>query len=405
MPELLGIDRLRNKLAVHRASNVIRYRYYDMHIAVKLMNPELPKELTYLRSVLGWCGKAVDSLADRIVFRTFANDNFDMNTIYQMNNEDILCDSAVLAAMIGSCAFIYIAPDADGFPRMRVIDAVNATGVLDPVTHMLSEGYAVLERDSFDNVTLEAYFLPGETQYFPRDGKPYRIKHAAPYPLLVPVIYRPDATRAFGHSRISRACMSITDAAMRTLLRTDIASEFYSYPQRYVVGMNADAESGFDKWRAAMSAFMRIDKDEDRERPTVGQFQQQSMTPFADQVRMLGGLFAGETGLTLDDLGMPSTNPSSAEAIKASHEQLRLTARKAQRTFGTGFINAGYLCACIRDDYAYLRQQIYETKVKWEPIFEPDVSQIGAIGDAIIKISQAFPDYFTEEKLRDLTGI
>lgn len=52
---------------------------------------------------------------------------------------------------------------------------------------------------------------------------------------------------------------------------------------------------------------------------------------------MFAGLFAGETGLTLDDLGFVTDNPSSAEAIKASHENLRLIARKAQRTFGTGF--------------------------------------------------------------------
>lgn len=405
MSELLGIDRLRNKLTLHQGSVAKRYRYYDMHMALTGINWELPQNLALMRSVLGWCGKAVDSLADRIVFRSFADDNFDMLGIYQMNNMDILFDSAILAAMIGSCSFIYIAPDSDGFPRMRVLDGMSATGVIDPVTYMLNEGYAVLERDSNNNILLEAYFLPGETRYFPANGKPYSVRNPAPYPLLVPVIYRPDATRAFGHSRITRACMDLTQAAMRTVRRADIASEFYSYPQRYVIGMSEDAEQGFDKWRAAMSAFMRIDKDEDRERPTVGQFQQQSMTPFADQIRMLAGLFAGETGLTLDDLGMPSANPSSSDAIKASHEQLRLTARKAQRTFATGFINAGYLCACVRDEYSYLRQQIYLTRVKWEPIFEPDASQIGAIGDAIGKIQAAFPDYFNEEKLRDLTGI
>jgi hypothetical protein len=84
---------------------------------------------------------------------------------------------------------------------------------------------------------------------------------------------------------------------------------------------------------------------------------------------------------------------------------LRLKARKAQRSFGTGFINTGYLAACIRDNNVYDRSEFYATRPLWEPIFEPDASQLGGIGDAINKIQQSFPDYFDDEKLRDLTGI
>ena len=120
---------------------------------------------------------------------------------------------------------------------------------------------------------------------------------------------------------------------------------------------------------------------------------------------MIAGLFAGETGLTLDDLGFPSQNPSSSEAIKASHESLRLTARKAQRTLGTGFLNAGYLAACLRDDIPYKRKQVSETKLQWSPIFEPDVTALSGIGDAVQKLQTSFPDYIDEDKLREMTGI
>ena len=227
MPELVGMEKLKTKLSWKQSGVEKRYRYYDMHIAAKLLNRDLPREFTWIKCVLGWCGKAVDSLADRIVFRDFAEDNFDMMSIFQMNSMDVLCDSAILAALIGSCSFIYIAPDVDGFPRMRALDAYNATGTIDPITHMLTEGYAVLERDSNNDPILEAYFVPGRTDYFPAEGEPYSVMNAAPYPLLVPVINRPDATRAFGHSRITRACMDLMQAAMRTLNRSDIASEFF----------------------------------------------------------------------------------------------------------------------------------------------------------------------------------
>jgi len=119
---------------------------------------------------------------------------------------------------------------------------------------------------------------------------------------------------------------------------------------------------------------------------------------------MVASAFAGETGLTLDDLGFPSNNPSSADAIRSTHENLRLVARKAQRTFGSGFLNVGYVAACLRDKYHYERSVAYLTKPIFEPIFEPDATMLAGIGDAIGKINQAVPDYVTNEKIRDMTG-
>lgn len=403
MPEYKGIDNLKNKLAMKRSRVITRYRYYEMKNLVRDFGISTPPDLRYFMSTLGWCAKAVDSLADRLSFDGFDNDYFDLEGIYNMNNRDVLIDSAILGALISSCDFIYITQDQDGNPLMRVIDGRHATGVIDPVTNMLTEGYAVLEFDEADQPITEAYFLPGVTEIYQAGKKISRATNPAPYPLLVPIIYRPDAVRPFGHSRISRACMSIVEAAVRTVKRSEIAAEFYSYPQKYVLGMDEDAE--MDKWKASMSSMLRIDKDEDGGKPTVGQFQASSMSPHVDQLRMLAGLFAGETGLTLDDIGFPSQNPSSAEAIKASHETMRLTARKAQSTFGVGLLNAGYLAACVRDDYPYLRRQLYQTTPRWRPIFEPDAAMMGGIGDAVQKIQSSFPDYFTEEKLRELTGI
>ena len=399
-----GIEYLRRKLSLKRTRVLTRYKYYDMKNRVQDLNATMPTKFAWLSETLGWSAKAVDAIADRSIVRDFVDDSFNFSDIYNMNNRDILFDSAILGACIASCSFIYISVDEEGFPRMQVIDGSDATGIIDPVTYLLQEGYAVLERDGKGNPTIEAYFEPNRTTIYREDEDPEEFEHAAPYPLLVPIIYRPDAKRPFGHSRISRACIGIQQAALRTLKRAEVSAEFYSFPQKYVIGLSDDADE-LDTWRATISTFLRFDKDEDGDKPTLGQFSQASMTPYVDQIRMFAGLFAGETGLTLDDLGFPSQNPSSSEAIKASHETLRLTARKAQRIFGTGFINAGYLAACLRDDQPYTRTQIYQTKVSWMPIFEPDSSAISVIGDGLLKIEQAFPDYLTQDKLMDLLGM
>lgn len=383
----------------------LRYDYYEMKKKMRKISALIPPEFRNLTYSLGWCAKAVDSLADRIQFDSFDNDDFYIGQIYKENNGDILFDSAILSALISACSFIYIDIDEEGYPRLENLDGLDATGIIDPTTNMLTEGYAILERDSEGNVVSEAYFLPHRTEYY-ENGKTEPVEvfeHPAPYPLLVPIINRPDAKRPFGHSRISRACMDIVQSSVRTMLRTEVGAEFFSVPQKYIVGLSQDAE--FDNRKATMSSFLKFTKDDDNDKPTLGQFQQQSMSPHLDHLKMLASLFAGETGLTLDDLGFNTGNPASYDAIRASHESLRLTARKAQRNVGVGFINAGYLAACIRDDYEYSRSAFADCKTLWMPIFEPDAAALGAIGDAILKINQASEGFLGSKNIKQMTGM
>ena len=401
-----GIEYLRGKLAKKQSRVNMRYNYYEMKNVVRDFNIVIPKSWSFLKAVLGWSAKAVDAMADRLCFRRFADDNFNINEIFDMNSRDVFFDSAIISACIASCCFVYISTDETGYPRLQVIDGYDATGIMDPITMMLREGYAVLERDPKNlKPTLEAWFTAEETVfYYPESEICSRIPNPSPYPLLVPIVYRPDARRPFGHSRITRACMEIQQAALRTLKRAEVTAEFYSFPQKWVTGLSPDNEM-LEKWQATISSMLQFTKDEEGDHPLLGQFTTQSVTPHMEQLRIYASLFSGETGLTLDDLGFVGENPSSSEAIRASHENLRVAARKAQRTFGSGFLNVGYLAACVRDDYPYLRRQFYLTQPRWEPVFEPDAAQLSGIGDAAMKIQQSFPDYFTEEKLHDLTGI
>lgn len=398
-----GMDFLKKKLEAKRGRVLTRYTFYDMKNCAQDFGISTPPNLLAWNSMVGWCAKGVDSMADRLVFSGFEDDNFGLNEIFRANNPDVLPDSAIQSALIASCSFIYIAPDGNGFPRMQVIDGGNATGEMDPITGLLTEGYAVLARDDNGKPTKEAYFLPDRTEYYEAGRQTMQYRHEAGAPLLVPIVHRPDATRPFGRSRISRACISYVGSAMRTIKRSEISAEFYSYPQKYAVGVSQDLD--IDRWRATMASMLTLTKDEDGDEPKMGQFSQASMSPHLDQLRMFAALFAGETGLTLEDLGFPGETPSSAESIRAAHESLRLAARKAQRCFGSGFLNAGFLAACLRDRMSYERAQFALTKPTWEPIFEPDAAALGLIGDAVSKINLAVPGFVDEKTVETMTGI
>lgn len=400
-----GLDYLRRKSNYHKRRVDTRYTYYDSKYQERDLGLVIPPDIRQrYRSCLGWCTKAVDALADRLVFKEFVNDNFELNEIFNLNNPDIFFDSAILSALIASCAFVYISMGDEGYPRLQVIEASNATGILDPITGLLKEGYAVLDRDDKGKPTLEAHFLCDRTDFYNGNDLVDTRSNPADVPLLVPIIHRPDAVRPFGRSRITRACMYYQGHAKRTLERADITAEFYSFPQKYIVGLSQTAEP-MDKWKATISSMLQFTKDEDGDTPKLGQFTSISMSPFTEQLKTLASSFAGETGLTLDDLGFVTDNPSSAEAIKASHETLRVTARKAQRCFGSGFLNVGYVARCLADDFNYKRNQFYLTKAKWYPVFEPDMAALSGVGDAAIKINQAVPDYFNKDNLSDFTGL
>ena len=403
--EYVGVEKLKQFLNQKKTRVWLRYNFYDMKNLTFDFGISSPPELRYWNSCVGWCAKGVDALADRLDFYGFRDDVFGLKEIYDLNNKDILFPSVIKGALIAACAFIYVSEDSTGYPRLQVIDADDATGIINPTTGLLNEGYAVLERDAAGQPIQEAYFTREYTAFYDRGELVDVRKYAVQEPMLVPVVFRPDAKRPMGHSRISRACMSLVGSALRTIKRSEISAEFYSFPQKWITGTDPDVEQ-LDKWSAAMSAMMKFSINEDgQDHVKIGQFTQQSMGPHVDQLKMFAQLFAGEVGLTPDDLGFAQSNPSSYDAIKAAHENLRLTARSAQKSFNVGIMNAGYLAACIRDNFAYTRQQITITTPIWMPAFPADVSMLGGIGDAIQKINTTIPDYLTDEKLLELTGI
>lgn len=403
--ELRGIEYLRKKLNLYQSRVNLRYKYYAMQHYRAPIGITIPAHVrAKYRATLGWTAKGVDCLADRLVFREFTNDDFNVTEIFDRNNPDILFDSAILAALIGSCCFIYISKGEDDEVRLQVIEASNATGVIDPITGLLVEGYAVLARDDYNRPTLEAYFEPNATHFIPKNGRPYSVVNEAGIPLLVPVIHRPDAVRPFGRSRITRSGMYYQKEAEQTFERANITAEFYSWPQKYIIGLDPDAEQ-LETYKATVSSLLTISASDGGEKPSIGQFTTASMSPFTEQLRTAAAGFAGEMGLTLDDMGFVSDNPSSVEAIKASHENLRLAGRKAQRSLGAGLLNVAYVAACLRDEFHYARSQFVRTTVKWEPLFEADANTMTMIGDGVVKLNQALPGYINAETIRDLTGI
>lgn len=404
---MYGKDYLQNKLSTVRSKVLNKYDYYENDNTAALRSIAIPQNLMeYYRSRLGWCGKAVDLLTDRLSIKRFKNDFYNMQTIFEDNNSDILFSSVIKGALISGCDFIYIYKDDEDRVKLQGIPGYRATGILDETTGLLTEGYAVIDREPKDDkVLVDAYFTPEYTEYTNyKENITWRISHNIGECLLVPIINDPkEGQKQFGHSRISKSMMKIQDDAERLQTETKILAEINSWPQKWVTGLEEGTE--IDPIKATFSSMLRFDKDSDGDRPTLGQFTQMSFSDHISLFDQYVSEFSGMSSLTRDDLGFVTENPSSAESKKAALESLRVIAGKCQHDFSVGFLNVGFIAACLRDDYDYNRSIIKDTKIIWNPLVEPDAATLSSIGDGIIKINQAVPGFFDRDVLSDLLGI
>jgi hypothetical protein len=328
--------------------NLLRRRYYEGHNALKDLGIAIPPPLKSVEVVVGWPAKAVDPMIDRTNLQGFTSTsgssamNALLADIWESNRLAVEIPSAHTSTLIHSCSFVFVSRGvvSEGEPEVviSVKSAEDASALWDSRRRCVSAALSVDDRDETSgDATLMHLYLPA------MEGRPGRVLQLRPNrwgfleavevstfsgPVPVEVLaYQPSLTRPFGRSRITRAVMYQTDAATRTMLRTEVGAEFFNAPQRYALGADEDAFTDANgnpvpAWTVMIGRLLALSRDEDGELPQVGQFAQQSMVPNLDQLRAHAQMLAAETSLDVATLGIVQDNPSSAEAIRARHEEL-----------------------------------------------------------------------------------
>src|SRR5690606_14045211 len=69
---------------------------------------------------------------------------------------------------------------------------------------------------------------------------------------VAPLVHKFELRRPLGHSRITRASMYYADAALRSIVRAEVSSEFYSAPEYWLFGADVSQFAGDDRWSAVM---------------------------------------------------------------------------------------------------------------------------------------------------------
>lgn len=388
-----------NRWQQKREKNLLLDAYYDAHRAFRDLGISVPPQMARTRAALGWPSKAVQTLARKHVFEGYSlageTDPFELGEILTANDFAIEIPQAITAAYKHACSFLTVTAGepGDGEPPVVVQarDARWSTGLWDRRNRTLKAALAVADVDKDDDPTEIILYFRHDNIRLTRNGGMWtmeRLGNPTGRVLVEMLAYDPQISRPFGHSRITREVRYLTDAAVRTLVRTETSAEFFSSPQRYVLGADDDAFKGDDRWTAVLGRLWNLERDEDGNLPQVGQFSQMSMEPHLSMYRQLAQDFCSATNLPQSAVGLFADNPASAEAMQAAEYNLSDEAEYQWRIFAGPLRRVFEDVAMVRDGTSTPPADSWKVQVNWTPARYVSPQ---AASDSIVKIVQALP--------------
>ena len=396
-----------------RRNNVRRVMYRSgkniaQHLGLAIKNGnELSRKI---RPVCGWPAKAVEELADlsRLDYCTFPDDGADDDLLaaWEGNSVDELYAMAADSQLTeGIVHWVVTHGDsAAGEPTVMVncYSALNSASIWDSRHKCIAYGMVINDADNDGLPTQVTLHTPKEVLalVLGPNGRWYsrRTAHKMGRCLMEPMPYRPTLDKPLGKSRITGAVMSITDNAVREVMRSEIAAEVYTAPKRAILGLKASQLPKDPKtyWNA-IDALPLTDAGGN---PAYVQLNPPGMNDHILYMRQLAAQFAGETRLPLSSLGVISDNPSSAEAIYAAKEGLIIEAENMNRTNSRSMENVARLIMATAKNVPYdeLPEGLRRVHAHW---VRPDRQSVSTMVDAMVKLSSAISGFGqTKEALR-----
>lgn len=387
-----------------RPRNDLRDCYYLGHVPIKDLGIAIPpKVAAKLRTRVDWPRKAVTALTNRSVFDGFTSADKavqgELARVVDANDLRALYRRNVVGELKHCCGFWTVVEGGDDTPVVSAYPATFACALWDDTLKAIRAGLVVVESKA-QPITgkraatrVDVYTADAVISIRRRWGFRWSAEytpHSMGRPLMEPMPYEPTLERPFGHSRITRTVMSLTDDAIRQRARMEVAAEAAALPQMWLLGTAKRMIDDAARYEASMGTINEITKDLDGDAPTVWQSAQLSMQPHTDYFRLLATQFSSATNVPLAELGVTTDNPTSAEAIYAAKEPLIVDAQNLNRGNEVALRNVALMClAHMRGtDFATQRDAGASISVHWP---DPAYPSVGSMSDAILKMVQAIP--------------
>lgn len=337
-----------------RASRAALRRYSGEYDSA-LLGVSVPARFAALPRPSGWCGVAIDALAERIDLRGLSGEGG--SEVWEASRGTFARAVAMATVDALVCGVGITTVERDG--DQLIYSALSPADVYADIDGRTGQVKALMSYGEGDEWAADSMsVLSG------RGLRERAIPQAVGQPAFG-LVNRPRRGAASGRSQITRSMRSIADSAARTLLAMEVSREFYATPQWYVLGVPPDefGASAEDGWRVVQGHLLALDRDPvTGDKPSVGQFQAASPQPYVEQLRTLAALFAAEAGIPRSYLGLQTDNPSSADAIRAEESRLVRIAEQrlswwspvveAMGAAGAGMLGVKWGARCVWSDPA-----------------------------------------------------
>jgi hypothetical protein len=356
--------RLMGRLSAYDRPNRRQLGYYTGEHSLKDLGISTPPSMRDLPVVAGWPALVVDTLEERLDLLGWQipdgdDDELQLAQIFAANNLDTESSLGHLDALIYGIAFAVI---GTGDVPLITVESPSLVTVTWDAQRRMPDAAVVAEpsTESFGPTRANVY-LPGRRLLLERPSgtEAWEVVDRQAYPddeivPVVPLVNRPHASAYQGRSEITRPVRYLTDAAIRTLLGAEVNREFYAAPQRWAMGASEESfvdsnQARVGEWQAIMGRVWAIERDDDGNVPSVGQFPASSPSPFIEQIKLYAQLLAAQAGMPAAYLGFVTDNPSSADAIRAGEARLVKRAERRQAAFGQAWARVARLAILLRD--------------------------------------------------------
>lgn len=407
-----------------RARNAALRSYVEMKQATKDLGISIPPDLVKVNTVVGWADKAMRVRAVRSKFQGFVFEGEQdrrLDALVRRNRLASKYSMAVRGALTYGCAAMTVMRGATRRQppvMVRGFSANQCVMLWDKDEDAIGCGLAVVGVDREGVASRYVLHEPDAVVTLWRDDD-YAWEclvepHPMGRPLMVPLVHDADDDRPLGHSVITPEVMGIIDKAMRDVLRMEVGAEFFTAPQRYILGADpdlfgydqvreaAEGDAGEDDdapeaapptdprkmMRAYLGAFLALTRDANGDVPQVGQFAPGDAGNFIAVFENDAQRFSGATNVPLGQLGVLSNTYTSSDALGAANDPLILDVEALNVRMGESMEEVARLMMALDAGVGYDKLDNRQMGVIAQ-LADPAQPTISATADAWTKIGAA----------------
>lgn len=332
------ISKMMKRLESVKLSNSQKEKYYEAQVKLKDLGIGLPPGMGKLKAAVDWPKVIIDTVAERIQIKGVTHSDFALNEWIQsfVNEQNIITeiDFAIKDSMIYGVGFLMIhsgdvasgEPDvlvSSESPSMMTAEWDSRTGKITSAlrlipgkeSYSMHDGYVLMTEDS--------------TTTFDKHGEVIHVdNHGMGRVPVVRIANLARSSAVWGKSDITPAIRYLTDAAIRTIVAMEVSREFFSSPQRWILGADESLFTDEDgnqipAWESFIGRYLAIDRDEDGNLPQIGTFAASSPEPYLAILDTLAQQCASAGSIPDSYLGQNKQSiPSSADAIRVRENAL-----------------------------------------------------------------------------------